>query len=683
MLSYFRAENLRGEWNRKNARLLLTYFATALLLNAVIEVLARRSIDDTVAYLVTKPLSFLYGAVVIYFTVSLSLLFRKRRFWFLLICTVWLGLAVTDFILLTYRSMPLTASDIWLMSSVRDIFEKYLSHVLLLLLMLGISVVLGAIFFLWVRARRERSIFLFGLAQVLLAGAALFGLTVFLFATGLLDRPSAFHSLPKAYHDNGFVYCFSTSLVTEGVDEPVDYTPDEVDEVLNAQKELPPTETDTPNIVFVQLESFFDPQALRYLMLEENPVPNFQRLKSTGSTGLLSVPCIGAGTANTEFEVLTGMNLSHFGVGEYPYMTIIDSAMPGSIASTLSDLGYRTHAIHNNNATFYDRHLVYDNLSFDTFTSLEYMDGVEPNPLGWAKDTVLTGEIVKALESTEERDLVFAVSVQPHGRYPKTPMEDVPTIAVTGEPDEARKNGMEYYFYQLKECDAFVGELVQVLASFDEPTVVVFYGDHLPSFNIQQEELSRGDTQSTEYVLWSNFYLTKVNRNLQTYHLGAYVLDRCGIHEGAIFRLHQSYSYAGDDHAEYQQALQLLEYDMIDGEHYSAEDEPELRAPMRFDVEDVVLSEVEAEAEETWLLHGAHFTPYSVAFLNGEPCQTEFVSDTLLRVTDLSPNVGDALCVVQVSAADSFTPLSQTDDYLWTEEMIDDEAPTNSGGLLP
>lgn len=683
MLSYFRAGNLRGEWNRKNARLLLTYFVAALLLNAVIEVLARRSIDDTVAYLVTKPLSFLYGAVVIYFTVTLSLLFRKRRFWFLLICTVWLGLSLTDFILLTYRSMPLTASDIWLMSSVRDIFEKYLSHLLLLLLMFGISALLGTIFFFWVRARKEQSIFLFGLAQVLLAGAALFGLTAFLFATGLLDRPSAFHSLPKAYHDNGFVYCFSTSLVTEGVDEPVDYTPDEVDEVLNAQKELPQTETDTPNIVFVQLESFFDPQALRYLMLEENPVPNFQRLKSTCSTGLLSVPCIGAGTANTEFEVLTGMNLSHFGVGEYPYMTIVDSPMPGSLASTLSTLGYRTHAIHNNNATFYDRHLVYDNLSFDTFTSLEYMDGVEPNPLGWAKDTVLTGEIVKALESTEERDLVFAVSVQPHGRYPKTPMEDVPTVAVTGEPDEARKNGMEYYFYQLKECDAFVGELVQTLASFEEPTVVVFYGDHLPSFNIQQEELSRGDTQSTEYVLWSNFHLTKADRDLQTYHLGAYVLDRCGIHEGVIFRLHQSYSYAGDDLAEYQDALQLLEYDMIDGERYSAESGETPRTPMRFDVEDVVLSEVEAGAEETYLLHGEHFTPYSIAFLNEQPCETEFVSETLLRVTGLTPKAGDALCVAQVSAADGFTPLSQTEDYLWTEEMIDDEARTDSTGVLP
>lgn len=683
MLSYFRSVDLRGEWNRKNARLLPTYFLTALLLNAVIEVLARRSIDDTVAYAFTRPLSFLYGTAILYCTCCISLLFRKRRFWFLLLCAVWLGLAVTDFILLTYRSMPLTASDIRLMSSVRDIFEKYLSHPLLLLLMLGISAALGAIFFLWIRAKKEHPIFLFGLAQVLLAGTALFGLTVLLLGTGLLDRPSTFHSLPKAYHDNGFVYCFSTSLVTEGVDEPEDYTPDVVDEVLNAQKELPPTETDTPNIVFVQLESFFDPQALHNLTLAQDPVPNFRRLKSSCSTGFLSVPCIGAGTANTEFEVLTGMNLSHFGVGEYPYMTVVNEQVSASIASTLSALGYRTHAIHNNNATFYDRHLVYDNLSFDTFTSLEYMDGVEFNPLGWAKDTVLTDEIVKALESTEERDLVFAVSVQPHGRYPKSPMENVPTIAVSGEADEARKNGLEYYLYQLGECDAFVGELVSALSAFDEPTVVVFYGDHLPSFNIQQEELSRGDTQSTEYVLWSNFDLTKVDRDLQTYHLGAYVLDRCGIHEGVIFRLHQSYGYAGDDLAEYQEALQLLEYDMIDGENYSAEDGETPRATMRFDVEDVVLSEVEAAGEETYLLHGEHFTPYSVAFLNNEPRETEFVSETLLRVTGLSPNAGDALCVAQVSAADSFTPLSRTDDYLWTEEMTDDEARTDPTDILP
>ncbi len=682
MFSYFRNFNPRKEWSRQNFRLLLTCFCAALLINLVVEVLVRRSLDDTVAYIFTQPFSFLYGAALIYFTLSFSLLFRKRGFWFLLVCTVWLGLAVTDFILLTYRSMPLTASDIWLMASVRDIFEKYLSHILLLLLMLGISALLAAIFYLWLRAKKTESIFLFGLSQFLGAGLTLFCLSVLFLHIGLLDKTTEFHSLPKAYHDNGFAYCFSASLVTGGVDEPEEYTPNQVEELIDTQKELPATAKNTPNIIFVQLESFFDANYLKNLTFEENPVPNFQRLKESYSTGLLSVPSIGAGTANTEFEVLTGMNLSHFGVGEYPYMTIVNSESADSVASTLASIGYETHAIHNNNATFYDRHLVYANLAFQTFTSLEYMDDVEFNPLGWAKDKVLTKEICKALESSPGRDFVFTVSVQPHGRYPKEPIEGAPTISLSGMADEERKNGMEYYLYQLKECDAFVGDLVEALSDFDEPTVVVFYGDHLPSFNIQYNELSRGDTQSTEYVIWSNYGLKKTDRDLQTYQLAAYVLNVCGIHEGAVFRLHQSYDFAGDDLSEYQKSLELLEYDMVYGERYYIEGDSTTQPPaMRFDVEDVLLRGISPESRNTYLLMGEHFTPYCVAYLNGEPIQTEFLSQTTLRVSGISPAGGASLTVAQVSAADGLTILSETTPYILKEEEIYDKTGTDSHGF--
>ena len=172
----------------------------------------------------------------------------------------------------------------------------------------------------------------------------------------------------------------------------------------------------------------------------------------------------------------------------------------------MQELGYATHAIHNNNATFYDRNIVYSNLSFETFTTLEYMNDVDYNPLGWAKDSVLTNEILKALQATDGRDFVFGVSVQAHGKYPTEPIEGAPTIRVSGMDDnEGRKNGMEYYLYQLKESDKFLGELTRTLANFDEPTILVVYGDHLPSFNIQQEELSYGDVQSTEYAIWANY----------------------------------------------------------------------------------------------------------------------------------------------------------------------------------
>lgn len=633
------------------------------MFTAVIEIFARRSFDDTLCFVFTRPFAFLYGTLILYFCLSLSLLTRKRVFWFSLISTVCIGLAAADFILLTYRSMPLTASDILLMGSVRDIFEKYLSYPGLALMMLAISVVVGAIIYLWMRTGKAESMITLGAANLVVCGLALAVGGSLLLRGGYLRRTEEFGNLPEAYADNGFVYCFAASTVTRGVKAPEVYTPDKVDEIVQVRRELPSTAKDTPNIVFVQLESFFDANYMQALTYEKNPVPNFEALKESCSTGLLSVPAIGAGTANTEFEVLTGMNLNHFGVGEYPYMTIVGSRAAQSVASVLSDLGYGTHAIHDNNATFYDRHLVYANLGFDSFTSLEYMQDVDYNPLGWAEDKALVPEIVDALDATKGRDLVFTVSVQPHGRYPRAPIEGAPTLAVSGMDDPEREAGFSYYLEQLRQCDVFVGELVQALKSYPEPVVVVFYGDHLPSFNITNDELSHGDMQTTEYVLWANFSMRKRDRDLQTYQLAAYVMERCHIFEGTIFCLHQSYDYAADDATEYQHDLKLLEYDLLDGEGYAADRKPE-QHPMRFGVRDITLTGA-AEEDGKLVLYGENFTPFSVIYKNDEPLET-VLTDGALTAED-TPEKGDRYYVAQVSAADRLDILSRTKSLIWQE----------------
>lgn len=655
---------LRRQWCRKSFRLLAHLFAAALVFSFVIEVLARRSFDDTLRFIFTKPLTFLYGALILYFFLSLSLLTRKRLFWFSLISTVCVGLAVADFILLTYRSMPLTASDILLMGSVRDIFEKYLSHIGLLGMMLAISAVIGAIIFLWLRTKKVESIATLGAANLALCAVLLAVLGSALLRGGCLRRTEEFGNLPEAYSDSGFVYSFAASAVTRGVQEPEDYTPDGIDEVVRVRKELPPTADETPNLVFVQLESFFDANYMKALTYETNPVPNFEALKRTCSTGLLSVPAIGAGTANTEFEVLTGMNLNHFGVGEYPYMTVVSNKTSQSVAGVLASAGYGAHAIHDNNATFYDRHLVYANLGFDSFTSLEYMRDLSYNPLGWADDSVLVPEILDALKSTKERDFVFAVSVQPHGRYPQAPIEGAPTMAFSGMEEEARACGFSYYLEQLRQCDEFVGELVEALRNYPEPVAVVFYGDHLPSFNITNDELSYGNTQTTEYVLWANYSMRKLDRDLQTYQLAAYVTDRCRIHEGAVFCLHQSYEYAADDAEDYQNDLKLLEYDLIDGEHFAASEEE--TPAMRFGVREITLTGAE-EADGILTLYGENFTPFSVVYKNDAPLETVLTEENNLTVGD-QPEKGDRYYVAQVSATNRSELLSQTNSLIWQEE---------------
>ena len=81
------------------------------------------------------------------------------------------------------------------------------------------------------------------------------------------------------------------------------------------------SEDEMPNIMFVQLESFFDPTEVEWLRFSEDPIPNLRKLFDEYSSGYFKVPSVGAGTANTEFEVLTGMSMRFFGPGEYPYKT--------------------------------------------------------------------------------------------------------------------------------------------------------------------------------------------------------------------------------------------------------------------------------------------------------------------------------------------------------------------------
>lgn len=131
-----------------------------------------------------------------------------------------------------------------------------------------------------------------------------------------------FGNIAFAYEDYGFPYCFSASLFNTGINEPSGYSEETMAEISNngaiTKSETGRSEDELPNIMFVQLESFFDPTEVEWLRFSEDPIPNLRKLFNEYSTGYFKVPSVGAGTANTEFEVLTGMSMRFFGPGEYP-----------------------------------------------------------------------------------------------------------------------------------------------------------------------------------------------------------------------------------------------------------------------------------------------------------------------------------------------------------------------------
>lgn len=649
--------------------------ALAVALNTAMEMLSRRSVWEGVQFLALHPVHFLCNILVVLLTLLLALLVKRRVFMLSLVSTIWLGLAIANFILLGYRTTPLAAIDFYILKPVFSILKIYLTPVQMILIVLAFAAVITGIVFIFIKAPKHQALYRGALVSIAMTSLATFGLIHFSIQADATS--TSFANLANAYRNYGFAYCFATSLLDTGIDKPEDYSVETMaslaEDIEEETKEdvSPDAQKDSaifsdsqqePNIVMVQLESFIDPNRLDGFTYSENPVPFFTWLKERYTSGYLSVPSIGGGTANTEFEVLTGMSLDYFGPGEYPYKTILQQSTCESIAYNLKELGFGTHVIHNNTGTFYDRHLVFPNLGFDTFTSLEYMNHVEKNPLGWAKDTVLTTEILTTLFSTKQRDFIYAISVQPHGKYPSVPLGDEQPITVSSTVlSEDELIPFSYYVNQVYEEDAFLRSLVQALESCGEPTILVLYGDHLPSISAAEDNMAKGDLLQTEYVIWDNIGLEEQDLDLEAYQLSASILKKLGIQSGFLNSFHQSFA----ETPRYQEYLELLEYDMLYGEKavYGGSDgyRP---TDMQMGIKPIALEQYRMLGS-TLYVFGSEFTPYSRICINGDPADTVFISSGAIKADDLSLEEEDQITVAQVGEDGIF--LSETDSLSFSK----------------
>ena len=271
-----------------------------------------------------------------------------------------------------------------------------------------------------------------------------------------------------------------------------------------------------PNIIIVQLESFINPNWITDIKLNKNPVSNLESLSNEFTSGLISVPVLGGGTANTEFEVITGMSTEFFGSGEFPYNTIASKKAIPSLAYTLRDLGYSSNSLHNHEGKFYSRDVVYQNLGFDSFTPIECMSTPERTPVGWAKDSVLIDEICNILISTDNSDLIFGISIQGHGGYPSDYIEDK-EVYITNDYSKDNKNSLEYYINQIYEMDQFIGNLIEAVNELNEPTIIVLYGDHFPAIGLSESNISIRTLKKTPYLILDNMNLARENKDISAY----------------------------------------------------------------------------------------------------------------------------------------------------------------------
>ena len=645
--------------------LFLSFWTTFL-----VEILSKRSFVKMTIWLVKNPAIFIVNWMIVLIPYSFGLFLKRRYLVYAISTFFWVLLGIIDAVIITFRVTPFTATDIKLIPTVFSVIKIYLTGWKIVMLVVGLVMAIP-IFIAFSRLpvredKIKRPVRFAG--SITMAGLA-FAFVVVSMRVGLIQ--TKFVNLRNAYQDNGLVYCFMNSVFNVGVSKPKGYSQAKVEELIDvidvpdyatmavsepdnpdpnvvtpsAPKEYSSSsiekiisefdvnvipEDERPNIIFVQLESFFNVN--RLIDVTEDPIPTMSKLYRECFSGFLGVPCIGAGTANTEFEMLTGMNIDDFGPGEVPYRTIMAKKQSESIAYNLKDYGYSTHAIHNNVADFYGRNNVYPNLGIDNFTSIEFMSNVRMTSQNtWAKDEVLIDYIGSCLDSTEGQDLVFTVSVQGHGPYPD----------------------FSYYVEQISEMDVFVHDLIEYLDKRKENTVLVLYGDHLPGFDFEQEDLEDGDLYQTEYAIWTNFDIGKpVRKDLEANELSAYVMHLLGYNSGLISNLHMNKDKFTEE--DYWEALRVLEYDMLYGSCYCWGGScPYERTNLVYGHRPVKINDVDIitdpdNKDDSYLtITGENFNVYSYVYVDGKRQKTIYVSENKVFVPNVDISEGSVVTIWQ------------------------------------
>ncbi len=302
----------------------------------------------------------------------------------------------------------------------------------------------------------------------------------------------------------------------------------------------------TPDIVVIQSESFFDPSILKGYE-HEDFTPNLHRLAAQGSSGALHVPTFGGGTIRTEFEVLTGLSLRYFREMQFPYLQMNTKVVPGMVR-TLRAHGYETIAVHGNDASFWNRTTAFKAIGFDRFVSRPGFPSDAPNNGNYMADSAMTDEIMAQLKDAGPPQFVFAISMEAHGPYDTSANIDTAArdaIPVPQGVEGAAKIAMQNYLYHMRNADHELGRLADLLAKRDRPTLLMFYGDHLPALidAYNKAGFQNGQSMLAQTVPWlivdPQHDARTDKEDLAAWMLPGKLLERAGVHDDAYFALTQ------------------------------------------------------------------------------------------------------------------------------------------------
>lgn len=290
------------------------------------------------------------------------------------------------------------------------------------------------------------------------------------------------------YQQNGFLFGFITNLQNDLMIKNDHYTEANLQKIMDDYTKKAEDYNESadlsqqPNIITIVSESLSDPTIFNQLTFSEDPLPNLRQYLETYSSGHFLSPFKGNRTANVEFEYLVGFTNSLLLEGTIPFQQALSSKpeIP-SFISFMDQLGYTSVAIHPNNAAFYKRSQVYPALGFDEFLSIDKMKHLDYiDSQKYVSDQSVFDELYAELEAADRPIFAYGLTMANHiAIFDKKFGEN--TIEVLDANGE-HNTEMETYAEGLKQTDLALKEFITKIENYDEPTLVIFFGDHLINF---------------------------------------------------------------------------------------------------------------------------------------------------------------------------------------------------------
>lgn len=490
--------------------------------NALRSVLVIFKAQPTLIVLNAMPV----GLLLLIFTCLFRNVFFGAALTNLIVC----GFSVANRVKIEVRDEPVFPRDLALLKEVGAIVSDYdISYPWGAIGIVVIASLLLVVLGVFIRCKpfplaRLRGWF-GSLLGIIASGAVLVSLIFTVYASNDLYnsfKVSNAYYVPAVFNELGFPYCFCHQFTTYPVDKPDGFSKGQAE--LWEQEAAPQKGEKQPvNVIMVMNEAFSDITDHEAFAFDETnePLPNLQAMRQDphAVTGHIVVPNFAAGTANTEFDVMTGIQTNALSATTTSAMRVVNRNLD-SLFRVYGENGYHTSYFHPGDNWFYNRENVLAWMGAEETRFTNGMENMETKGR-WVTDQYLVGQIQNEFEETVAGGNTlfhYMTTIQNHMSY--TPDKygegysypDVPlNISVSGHVETLLK----VYIEGARDADAMLGQLKEYFSAQEKPVVLVFFGDHLPYLGDNQvgyEELGMAAepywadlaSYETPFVIWAN-----------------------------------------------------------------------------------------------------------------------------------------------------------------------------------